>query len=143
MAGRVKGETKRSYDSPRRQTQAAATRRAVLEAAQRLFERDGYVQTTVDAIAVEAGVSQKTVYLAFTTKAGVLRAVWDLLLKGDVDDAPVAERPAYLTMLEEPDPERQLRMNAANARAVKERIGGILRVIRSAAVVDEQAADLW
>jgi AcrR family transcriptional regulator len=30
---------KRRYDSPRRREQAAATRRDILEAAQRLFER--------------------------------------------------------------------------------------------------------
>lgn len=134
---------KRKYDSRRRREQAALTRRAILDAAQRLFEHDGYVVTTMDAIAEETGVALKTVYLAFATKSGVLRAVWDLLLKGDTDDAPVAERPPYREMLEEPDPERQLRLNARNARAVKSRIGPLLRVIRSAAAVDPDSAALW
>jgi AcrR family transcriptional regulator len=139
--GRVKG--KRAYNSQRRQAQAAATRAAILEAAQKLFERDGYVATTMDAVAAEAGVSLKTVYLAFTTKSGLLRAVWDLLLKGDLDDAPVADRPMYREMLDEKDPEKQLRMNAHNARVAKSRIAAILRVIRSAAVLDADAASLW
>jgi AcrR family transcriptional regulator len=134
---------KRKYDSRLRQEQAAATRRSILDAAQRLFERDGYVATTMEAIAAETGVALKTVYSAFTTKSGVLRALWDLLLKGDVDDAPVAERPWYRDMLDEPDPERQLRLNAHNARAVKSRIGPLLRVIRSAAAVDPDSAALW
>ncbi len=133
----------RTYRSPRRKAQAAATKRAVLDAAQQLFQRDGYVATTMEAIAAEAGVSLKTVYLAFTTKAGLLRAVWDVLLKGDVDDAPVAARSFYRDMLDEPDPARQLALNAHNARMVKTRIGGILRVIRSAAVLDADAAALW
>ena len=60
----------RRYDSTRRREQAAATRREILEAAQRLFERDGYVATTMAAIAAEAGVALKTVYLAFETKSG-------------------------------------------------------------------------
>ena len=47
----------------------------------------------MDAIAAEAGVALKTVYSAFATKAGVLRALWDLLLKGDADDAPVSRAP--------------------------------------------------
>ena len=59
----------RRYDSTRRREQAAATRREILEAAQRLFERDGYGATTMAAIAAEAGVALKTVYLAFETKA--------------------------------------------------------------------------
>jgi AcrR family transcriptional regulator len=135
--------TKRRYDSRRRQAQAAATRRAILDAAQVLFERDGYVPTTMDAIAGEAGVALKTVYSAFSTKSRLLRSLWDLLLKGDTDDAPVADRTWYREMLAEPDPERLLRLNARNARAVKTRIGPLLGVIRSAAVVDADGAALW
>jgi AcrR family transcriptional regulator len=141
MAAAVK--PKRRYHSPRRQEQAAATRQAIVGAAQRLFEEHGYVATTMDAIAVEAGVALKTVYSAFATKAGLLRALWDLLLKGDADDAPVADRPWYREVLDEPDPERQLRLNARNACVVKRRIGPILRVIRSAAAVEPDADALW
>ena len=135
--------SKRQYNSQRRQLQALATRQSILEAAQLLFERDGYVPTTMDAIAVEAGVALKTVYIAFTTKSGLLRALWDLLLKGDREDASVAQRAAYRGLLDEPDPERKLRLNARNARLVKTRIGRILSVIRSASVVDDDCAALW
>src|SRR6476646_4300185 len=92
---------RRAYHSPRRREQAAATRAAILAAAQRLFERQGYAATTMAAIAREAGVALKTVYLAFETKAGVLRALWHLLLRGDTADAPVAERDWYREVLEE------------------------------------------
>jgi AcrR family transcriptional regulator len=141
MPGRVKGP--RKYDSPRRREQAAATRRSILDAARRLFEVQGYAATTMDAIATEAGVALKTVYVVFTIKSGLLRALWDLMLKGDQEDAGVAERPWYREMLEEPDPERQLRLNARNARTVKERIAGVLQVIRDAAPVDADTAALW
>ena len=134
---------KRGYNSQRRRQQALDTRRAILDAAQRLFERDGYVATTMEDIAVEAGVALKTVYSAFTTKGGLLRAVWDLLLKGDVDDAPVAQREWYMSMLDERDPEQQLRRLAHGACEVKVRIGALLRVIRSAAVVEADSAALW
>src|ERR671931_2109527 len=103
---------KRAYNSSRRREQAAATRREILEAAQHLFERDGYAATTMAAIAAESGVALKTVYVAFETKAGVLRALWHLLLRGDERDAPVAERAWYREVVEEDDPERQLRLNA-------------------------------
>jgi len=82
----------RRYESPRRREQAAATRRQILEAAQRLFEGQGYAATTMAAIAAEAGVALKTVYVAFETKSGLLRALWHLLLRGDEEDAPVADR---------------------------------------------------
>src|ERR671922_132699 len=82
----------RRYESPRRREQAAATRRAILDAAQRLFERDGYAATTMAAIAAEANVALKTVYVAFETKSGVLRALWHLRLRGDEEDLPVGER---------------------------------------------------
>ncbi len=133
----------RRYDSPRRRQQAAATRAQILNAAQRLFERDGYPATTMAAIAAEAGVALKTVYLAFETKSGVLRALWHLLLRGDADDAAVHDREWYREALEEPDPARQLRLNARNARAVKERAGSMLGVIRTAAPVDADIAALW
>jgi len=141
MAEPVK--TKRRYDSPRRREQAAATRRGILQAAQRLFERDGYAATTMAAIAAEAGVALKTVYVAFETKSGLLRALWHLLLRGDEADVPVADRAWYQEVVDEPDPERQLRLNARNARAVKERAGALMGVIRDAAPADPDIEALW
>ena len=140
MAERVKT---RRYESPRRREQAAATRHQILEAAQRLFERQGYAATTMAAIAAEAGVALKTVYVAFETKSGLLRALWHLLLRGDQGDAPVADRRWYQEVLEEPDPDRLLRLTARNSRAVKERAGALMGVIRSAASTDADIADLW
>ena len=141
MAEQVKA--KRPYDSPRRRAQAAETRRQILEAAQRLFEQQGYAATTMAAIEAEAGVALKTVYVAFETKSGVLRSLWHLLLRGDEGDAPVAERQWYRAVLEEPDPERQVRLMAGSSRTVKERAGQMLGVIRSAAPVDPDIAELW
>jgi len=134
---------RRRYDSPRRRLQAERTRRDILDAAQRLFEGQGYATTTMAAIASEAGVALKTVYVAFETKAGVLRALWHLLLRGDQDDVPVANRSWYREVLEEPDPERLLRGVAHYSRQVKERVGAILAVIRSAADADPDVDVLW
>jgi AcrR family transcriptional regulator len=139
MSDRVK----RQYDSPLRQEQAAATGRRILEAAQRLFEREGYAATTMAAIASEAGVSLKTVYLAFATKTGLLRALWNLLLRGDKEPIPVGERPWFRAVLEEPDPVRKLRLNIRNATAVRQRIGPLLDVIREAAPGEPEIAQLW
>ena len=50
---------RRRYESPRRREQAAATRQAILETAERLFAKRGYVGTSVAEIAKEAGVALK------------------------------------------------------------------------------------
>jgi AcrR family transcriptional regulator len=133
----------RRYESPRRREQAAATRREILEAAHRLFAQQGYARTTMAELAGEAGVALKTVYVAFETKAGVLRALWNLLLRGGEGTVAVAEQAWYRAVLDEPDPERQLRLNAANSRLGKVRLGAVLEVIRAAAPSDPEIDALW
>jgi AcrR family transcriptional regulator len=133
----------RRYHSPRRREQAAATRAVILEAAQRRFERDGFSATTMADIAAEAGVALKTVYVAFATKSGVLRALWNLRLRGGSEEVPIAQQPVYREVLEERDPERQLRLNARNSREGKLRVAALADVIRSAAPLDPDIGELW
>ena len=137
----VKGP--RRYESPRRREQAAATRRDILAAARRRFEQDGYAATTMAAVAREAGVALKTVYLAYESKSNLLRELWNVTLRGGGGDAPVGERSWYREVIDEPDPARQLRLNARNARDVRERAGGLLIVIRNAAPIDADTGALW
>jgi AcrR family transcriptional regulator len=137
---------RRRYDSPRRRAQAEATRRDILAAAHRCFEAQGYPGTTMQAIATEAGVALKTVYVTFETKSGLLRELWNARLRSDGDDGarvPVAHQPWYLEVMAEPDPARQLRLAARNSRVVKERVGTVFHAIRTAAPVDADIAALW
>jgi len=144
MATRAKTKPKasRSYHSPRRQEQAKATRKAILDAAEGLFVRDGYVATSIAAIASEAGVASKTIYLAFETKSGLLRAVWHRSLRGGREDVPAGEQEWFKEVLEAPDPEAALRLNARNSRVVKGRIAPLGEVIRAASAADPDAAIL-
>jgi AcrR family transcriptional regulator len=139
----AKSVKRRPYESPLRREQAAGTRRRILRAAQELFERDGYAATSMSAIAAVAGVSLKTVYLAFETKSGLLRALWHLLLRGERDGVPVGQQPWYRAVLEEPDPERQVRLNMRNSLEVKARAGKMLEVISNAASADPDIGTLW
>jgi AcrR family transcriptional regulator len=139
----VDGPKPRRYDSRRRRLQAAATREDVLAAALRLFEQRGYAATSMAAIAAEAGVAPKTVYLKFQTKRGLLLALWHLLLRGDDQPVPVGERPWFREVVDEPDPERLLRLNARNSRVVKERAGALLEILQSAAPTDVELDELW
>lgn len=58
-----------------RQRQAQATRSLIVEAARNLFLERGYTNTTIEAIADQAGVAGSTVYAAFGSKRGILRAI--------------------------------------------------------------------
>jgi AcrR family transcriptional regulator len=73
----------RPYDSTRRRKQAQETRRTILEAARRLFLERGYASTTMASVAEGAGVSVEAVYKAFSNKAGLVKAVFDVAIVGD------------------------------------------------------------
>jgi len=64
-----------------RQVQAAETRIRIARAARRLFAAQGYGATSIDAIAKEAGVANRTVYSAFGTKREILSLICDRWLQ--------------------------------------------------------------
>jgi AcrR family transcriptional regulator len=133
----------RRYNSSRRRAQAEATRQAILDAAQRLFEQNGYGATSMPDIAKDAGVALKTIYLYVDSKPGLVRALWEARLAGDEAAVPVLERGWFREVSDEPDPERKLRLVAAQGRRVKTKSGSLLEMIRTAASSDPEIAKLW
>jgi AcrR family transcriptional regulator len=77
---------------PGRHPRSRATRTRIIEAAAHLFVRDGYLGTTVAAIASEAGVAVQSLYLGFGSKLGVLSAALDVAIVGDDEPIPLLER---------------------------------------------------
>ena len=134
---------RRRYDSPRRREQAAQTRAGILDAAEELFAERGYAGTSMPAIAAQAGVALKTAYLAFTTKAGVLHALWDVRLGGDDQPIPVIDRPWYRQLVQADDPHMLLRTAAHQSRIVKDRAGTVMHIVRHAAVTEPAITELW
>jgi AcrR family transcriptional regulator len=65
-----------------RQSQKEATRSRVLEAARELFDTEGYVETTIRAIAHRAGVSVGSVFTTFSSKGEILSQVMQDRLDG-------------------------------------------------------------
>ena len=55
----------------------AAVRARILEAARRRFFREGYARVTMDELARELGMSKKTLYQHFPTKAALAAAVME------------------------------------------------------------------
>jgi AcrR family transcriptional regulator len=69
------GELPLFAGDPAERADAARNRRRVLEAAQRLFDRDGVGCTSMDAIAAEAGVGKGTLFRRFGDRASLLQAI--------------------------------------------------------------------
>jgi AcrR family transcriptional regulator len=136
-------EVKRSYDASRRREQARARRLAVVLAARELFERDGFRLTTIAAVAARAGVSAESVYKGFGTKAALAKAVFDLVIAGDDEPVPVAERPAMQVVRDEPDVRRKIAMFTEGLAQRQARSAKVQILIRDGRHVDDSLAPVW
>jgi AcrR family transcriptional regulator len=131
---------RRAYRSSIRRGDAPAL---VCEAAYRLFSTKGYLATSIEDIAAEAGVARPTVFSAVGPKPVILRAVVDQALAGDDAPVAIAERPWWREAIEEPDPLRSIQLYARNMCRISGRAGLVLRALETAASVDGDAAEVW
>ncbi len=89
----------RRYDNSRRAEQAAATRRAVLDATRRIVIDSGYSGVTMRTVAREAAVSVRTVYRTFGSRQELVRRALDPVrgyqpeAPHDDPSVPAVERP--------------------------------------------------
>ena len=107
---------KRRYDASGRRAAAEATRERICAAAERLFLRDGYVRTSIRAVAREAGVAEATVYLTFSTKSALLNATI-LRATGAEEGKPLS------AILDAPPADMLSRL--ANAHATAQRLAAL------------------
>ncbi len=135
---KVKGS--RRYDSSGRQEQARRNREVVLDAAQRQFLDAGYGATTIAAIAREGGVSVETIYKAFGSKAGLVRAIYERGLAGQ-GPAPAYQRSDEMRA-QETDPKTIMRKWGALTTEVASAVTPIRLLIRAAAASDPEMAEL-
>lgn len=134
--------TTRRYDNSARSADAASRRTAVVDAAARLFLDNGYAETTIAAVAAEAGVSAQLVYAAFGGKAGLLSAVLDRAVAGDEEPILLRERPEVLALASIPDVRERLRAAAVYVAALNARVGPLVRLVDRVAGSDPAVADL-
>jgi AcrR family transcriptional regulator len=132
--------SRRPYRSPKREAAALKTRHAIRDAAETLFLRDGYARTSMKAIAAQAGVSEKTMYLTYATKANLLREVIQVAVRGDEAPATLAERPEWRTVVHGERDQVFARFAALNA-ALMTRTAPIIAVAEAAAATDPELAE--
>ena len=133
-------KTPRRYDATRRRDRARRARAGVVEAGSRLFLADGFAATTVTAVAQAAGVSAETIYKSFGGKAGLVRAIWARALEGE--GATPAEQRSDAMQAAEQDPSEVIRRWGELTVEVAPRVAPVLVLIKSAAAVDPEMAEL-
>ena len=133
----------RSYRSPRRQEQAAATRRAVVRAARELFTRDGYAATTVTAVAAAAHVSLDTVYASVGRKPELVLAVIDGVLGSSDEPVGLEEREYVKAIRRTPSARGKIQVYAGAVGRLVPQIAPLEDALRRAAESDAECAGVW
>jgi len=141
--GPVKGQPPRRYNSTQRREQAEQNRQRALRAARQRFLAQGYAATTIAEIARDAGVSVETVYKTFTTKAGVLKALFDVSVAGDDDPVPMAQREVIQEVRNAPDAGRKIAIYAKHLASTMPRSAPVQLLARDGAASSPDAASVW
>jgi AcrR family transcriptional regulator len=145
MSENVKASTPgtRTYHSPRRAEQAAATRVAVLSAARELFVSNGYNATTIADIAERARVSLDTIYATVGRKPALLRELVETAISG-IEQAVPAEQRDYVQRIGAANTALdKITIYARAITAIQQRMAPVFLALRAAAATDADCASLW
>jgi len=135
-------EARRPYRSTLRESQARATRRAVVNAARDLFVELGWSGTTIEAVAARAGVSRKTVFTSVGGKAALLKLALDWALVGDDEPVALEGRQVMAELEQQTDPRALVARWARFVAELEERAAPLAAVLVVAADADPEAADV-
>ena len=138
----VKTPARRSYRSAARAEQAAATRRAVLQAARDLFTEQGYAATSIAAIAARAGVAVDTVYAAAGRKPTLLRDLVETSLSGGDEAVPAEQRDYVVRIRAAATAQEKITVYAAAVAEIGVRMAPVHRALAEAAASDPDCAAL-
>lgn len=129
-------EKKRSYISETRETQAAQTRSAILKAAKKLFQTEGFDRATIHQLAKAAEVSMPTIYAIFKSKSGVLQSLMDEALPSEKFAALVGDSK------QKKSPKKRLGNTAKLARQIYDAERELMDILRGASVVAPEFKEL-
>lgn len=133
----------RPYNAPRRAAYAARTRRAIAEAAGRLFIEQGYNAVTMTQIAAEAGVAADTVYAAIGPKPVLFRLLIERAISGEDEPVTAEERDYVRAIRAEPEARGKLAIYARAIRLIQTRLAPLFLALQAAASSEPELATLW
>jgi len=120
-----------------RRQRSARTRARIIEAAAHLFLDQGYLSTTIETVADQAGVAVQTVYYVFGTKPNLLAGVLDVTIAGDPEPVGTMQRPWVDDLRAEMNPTRAVHRLVDGSVAIVARTSRIYDVLRQAAADPE------
>ncbi len=113
----------------------------IIEAATRLFVADGYGATTLSAVAAEAGVADRTVYVRFGRKAVLFKRVVDVAIVGDTEAVDVRGRDWFARARTAPSLEERVEAMTVGSTELMGRFGPLLAATREAEAAEPELAE--
>lgn len=104
------------------------TEQRIIEAATRLFLRDGYSSTSLASVAAEAGVSERTLYVRFSSKVALFQRVIQAGVVGDTDPTPLPQRDWSRASMSAATLAERIRAFADGVSDMHERLGPLMSV---------------
>lgn len=126
-----------------REAQIARTEERIIAAATELFLQNGYLPTTLEAVAQRAEVGARTVYVRFGTKAALFKRVVDVAIVGDTQPVGVLGRDWAQAGMTAPTAAERIAASAAIGRQIMERTGALFAVAQQAAAAEPLIAEFW
>jgi AcrR family transcriptional regulator len=125
----------------RQKARVTQTEERIIRAATRLFIARGYQGTTLAQVADVAGVSPRTVYVRFGTKAELLKRATDVALVGDARPVDVAHRDWFQSALTARTLSARTSALAEGTADLMHRTGDLFEVLLQAQVTEPLLAE--
>jgi len=126
-----------------REAQIAQTEERIIAAATELFLENGYMPTTLEAVAKRAEVAARTVYVRFGTKAALFKRVVDVAIVGDTQPVDVLGRDWAQAGMTAATAAERIAASAAIGRQIMQRTGALFAVAQQAAAVEPLNTQCW
>jgi AcrR family transcriptional regulator len=128
---------------PRREEAARVTRNRLVQAAAELFVEQGYLATSISAIAARAGVGRATVFTSVPGgKPELLKLARDIALAGDDDPVPMPERAWFRHAMAADNARELIKRQSHNYRMIQQRAAKLEQALVIGAAETPELAEL-